>query len=149
MSIIRNATSDDIDRCAELLGILFSQEHEFAADRANQSKGLGMVIGNPEMGRVFVCEVDGSIQGMVMLLFTVSTYLGEKVALLEDMIVAPAYRGKGYGSRLIDHAIDFARSSGIRRITLLTDHDNETGQQFYLSRGFLRSGMAVFRKLLC
>ena len=145
---IRTAKESDITRCAELLGILFSQEHEFTADAEAQSRALAMMTRNPELGRIFVSEIDGEIQGMVMLLFTVSTFLGRNVALLEDMVVAPAYRGKGVGKQLIDHAVDFARSEGFGRITLLTDRNNEAAQQFYRAQGFAQSEMVVFRKLL-
>ena len=107
-----------------------------------------MIIENPELGKIFVCEVDGVIEGMVMLLFTVSTFLGKKVALLEDMIVTPESRNKGLGSLLINHAIAFARREGFGRITLLTDGDNDAAQQFYRSKGFSQSEMVVFRKLL-
>ena len=148
MPVTRTATESDVARCAELLEILFSQEHEFMANAEAQSKALSMIIGNPELGRIFVREIDGAIQGMVMLLFTVSTSLGRKVALLEDMVVAPAWRGKGLGTRLIDHAVDFARREGFGRITLLTDKDNDAAQQFYRSKGFSRSEMVIFRKLL-
>lgn len=145
---IRIALEGDEARCAELLGILFSQEHEFTPNAETQSRGLSIIIRNPELGRIFVGEIDGVIEGMVMLLFTVSTFLGQKVALLEDMVVAPAWRGKGLGTLLINHAVDFARSEGFGRITLLTDRDNNTAQQFYRSQGFAKSEMVVFRKLL-
>ena len=148
MPATRTATERDIARCAELLEILFKQEHEFTPNAEAQSKALSMIIGNPELGIIFVCEIDGEIQGMVMLLFTVSTYLGRKAALLEDMVVAPAWRSNGLGTRLIDHAVDFARREGFGRITLLTDKDNDAAQQFYRSKGFSRSEMVVFRKLL-
>jgi GNAT superfamily N-acetyltransferase len=148
MADMRRAVESDVPRCAELLGILFSQEHEFTPDAELQSKGLLMIIHKPELGRIFVAEVDGVIQGMVMLLFTVSTFLGQRVALLEDMVVDPAWRGKGLGSLLMDHVLHFARREGLGRITLLTDRDNEGAQQFYASKSFTRSGMVVFRKLL-
>ncbi len=144
----RTATERDVTRCTELLEILFSQEQEFTADGAAQSRALNMIIDNPELGRIFVIDIDGAIQGMVALLFTVSTFLGRKVALLEDMVVAPAWRSKGVGTLLINHAVDFARREGFGRITLLTDRDNETGQKFYRAQGFAMSEMVVFRKLL-
>jgi len=148
MPVIRTAVENDVPGCAELLGILFSQEHEFTPDAELQSRGLSMIIHNPELGQIFVAEVNEVIQGMVTLLFTVSTFLGRKVALLEDMVVAPAWQGKGLGSRLIDHAVDFAFREGLGRITLLTDQDNGIAQHFYSSKGFSESEMVVFRKLL-
>jgi len=148
MPVIRTAVENDVPGCAELLGILFSQEHEFTPDAELQSRGLSIIIDNPELGRIFVAEVDEVIKGMVMLLFTVSTFLGRKVAMLEDMVVAPAWRSKGLGTLLINHAVDFALMEGFGRITLLTDRDNESAQHFYASKGFRESEMIVFRKLL-
>jgi len=148
MPKIRIAENRDTGACARLLGILFSQEHEFTPDIRNQELGLGMIIGNPDTGTVFVCEKDGDIVGMVTLLTLVSTALGRKVLLLEDMIVDPAWRGRGIGSMLLEHACDWARNHGYGRITLLTDGDNDSAQHFYSEKGFSRSRMAVFRKIL-
>ena len=145
---VRVAVEGDVPRCAELLGILFSQEQDFTPDAERQSRGLSMIIHNPELGQIFVAEVDGVIQGVVLLLFTVSTFLGQRVALLEDMVVDPAWRGHGLGSLLLDQALDFARREGFGRITLLTDRDNETAQRLYTSKSFTRSEMVVFRNLL-
>lgn len=148
MRTIRIASEQDIQKCAALLGVLFSQEHEFTPDTAAQERGLGMIVRNPSVGRIFVCEQDGEVIGMVNLLFTVSTALGRKVALLEDMVVLPRYRGQGHGSALIDHACRWAADEGFARITLLTDGDNETAHRFYASKGFSRSDMTIFRKTL-
>lgn len=145
---VRPARPEDIDACAGLLAQLFSQEHEFVPEASLQLEGLSMIVGNPESGTIFVCDKDGVVIGMVSLLLTVSTALGRKVALLEDMVVAKDSRGQGIGSRLLDHAIDWAAHQGLGRITLLTDHDNLRAQHFYESRGFSRSTMVAFRKPL-
>jgi ribosomal protein S18 acetylase RimI-like enzyme len=68
---------------------------------------------------------------MVSLLYTVSTYLGGRVALLENMVVDPARRGRGYGRELLRSAIEHAQKAGCRRITLLTDEDNAAARTFY------------------
>ncbi|NTU68213.1 MAG: GNAT family N-acetyltransferase [Chlorobiaceae bacterium] len=148
MEPIRIAAEKDIPQCARLLALLFSQEHEFAPDKKHQEQGLGMIVGHPSAGTIFVCEKEGLIVGMVMLLSTVSTALGKKAALLEDMVVSPEYRGQGIGSRLLEHACDWAVRQGFGRITLLTDGDNEAAHRFYAAKGFARSEMVVFRKPL-
>ncbi|MBN1928804.1 MAG: GNAT family N-acetyltransferase [Chlorobiaceae bacterium] len=148
MPDIRLAELRDTGDCARLLHLLFSQEQEFAPDAAKQIAGLEMIIGNPTAGRVFVCEAAGRIIGMVTLLDLVSTALGRKVAMLEDMIVEPEFRGQGIGSRLLDHACRWARDMGYGRITLLTDNDNDAAHRFYEAHGFSRSPMVAFRKLL-
>ena len=89
-----------------------------------------------------------SVVGMVSLLFTESTALGAKVALLEDMIVLPEYRACKVGSKLLSAAISCALESGCKRITLLTDQANTQAQHFYKMHGFEQSSMSAFRLLL-
>jgi len=144
---IRIAQAADINQLGELLGDLFRQEADFSPDESLQRKGLSAIIGNPELGIIFVLEESQLIIGMVNLLFSISTALGGKVAILEDMIVRPEYRKKGYGSLLINQAIVFAKNNGFQRITLLTDQNNLAAQSFYESFGFAKSAMIPMRLL--
>ena len=145
---IRAATQDDIPALAGLLSILFAQEAEFQPDRDTQIRGLTQIIENPDIGMILVAEQDDALVGMVNLLFTVSTALGGRVAVLEDMVVCSDARGSGLGTRLLKEAISFAKSRGCKRITLLTDHDNLAAQEFYRRNGFVSSGMIPLRLLI-
>ncbi len=142
---ITPANASDIPALCELLDILFSQETEFKSDHEAQSRGLARIINNPEIGLIVVARQDGQVVGMVNLLYTVSTALGDRVALLEDMVVSPNVRGSGVGSRLLEQAIQFARLDGCKRITLLTDRVNESAQRFYQKHGFGFSAMIPLR----
>ena len=145
---ITEATKDDMNGLCELLEVLFAQEAEFGPDRTLQSTGLQQIIDFPERGRILVLREGSLLVGMVNVLFTISTALGGRVALLEDLIVHPAYRGRGAGSELLQAAIHLARSFGCRRITLLTDRTNESAQRFYERQGFNLSEMVPMRLLL-
>ncbi len=148
--VIRSANHGDIDRCSELLAMLFKEEHEFYPDQENQHRGLGMILDNPSSGTVIVCEDtwNRSIPAMTVLLYTISTALGGKVGILEDMIVDPSYCSHGIGSKMLRHALEFAEKTGLERVTLLTDGDNVKAHEFYRKNGFIRSDMIVFRKIL-
>jgi ribosomal protein S18 acetylase RimI-like enzyme len=139
------ATLDDVPELATLLGVLLAQEAEFAPDIAAQQRGLSVIIRNPATGMILVARMEQKIVAMVNILFTVSTALGARVGILEDMVVDPAARGSGIGSQLLDAAIARARECGCRRLTLLTDHDNAPAQRFYQRHGFTRSTMLPFR----
>jgi GNAT superfamily N-acetyltransferase len=145
---ISPATPSDITALCALLDVLFSQEAEFMPDHEAQSRGLALIIGDPEVGRILVARQGAEIVGMVSLLYTVSTALGTRVALLEDMVVAPGSRGGGVGSGLLQDAIGQARLDGCRRITLLTDRVNASAQRFYQSHGFAASPMVPLRLML-
>lgn len=145
---IRLATTADLPALCGLLDQLFAQEAEFAPDRAAQQRGLAAILADATVGQILVADEGGHIVAMVNLLYTVSTALGARVALLEDMVVDADARGRGLGSALLEQAIAHARDSGCRRITLLTDGDNTAGQRFYARHGFARSPMIPLRRTL-
>lgn len=147
MMQIETATLADIPALCGLLSALFAQEAEFTPDTAAQARGLAMIISDPRVGTVLVARRDGEVVGMVNLLFTVSTALGERVVLLEDMVVASSVRGAGVGSALLTAAIDFARAQRCPRITLLTDRVNADAQRFYARHGFVASDMLPMRRV--
>jgi ribosomal protein S18 acetylase RimI-like enzyme len=144
---ISRATVEDIPQLCELLALLFDQEAEFRPDSALQAEGVRQIIEFPERGRILALREGQSVIGMVNLLFTVSTALGGRVAILEDMVVRPECRSRGAGSILLEAALALARSSGCLRITLLTDTENEPAQRFYKRHGFIRSDMIPMRLL--
>lgn len=139
------ATEADIPELCILLDSLFTQEAEFTPNHAAQVRGLSMIIQNPSVGHILLARHAGRAVGMVNLLYTVSTALGERVVLLEDMVVTAAERGRGTGSLLLQTAIDFAKQQGCKRITLLTDKDNAAAQNFYSKQGFTLSSMVPLR----
>jgi len=133
----------------ELLAILFSQEAEFSPHPQQQTDGLRLIMDNDQVGRVVVARDEHRlIAGMAIILYTVSTYLGTRVGILEDLVVDPAMRGQGVGSQLLAFAIKTAVGNGCSRITLLTDGDNLSAHAFYMRHGFKRSPMVPFRMLL-
>lgn len=146
--VIDRATVDDINELCGLLDCLFSQELEFKPDAKVQARGLRAIVTNPDVGIILVARHGGKLVGMVNILFTVSTALGAKVAILEDMVVLPDERSAGVGSNLLTAAIATAREYDCKRVTLLTDSDNETAHLFYEKQGFTRSQMLPFRLIL-
>lgn len=121
---IAPATINDIPALCGLLNYLFTEETEFSPNRIAQQRGLAGIINNPDIGEILVARYADTIVGMVSLLYTLSTALGGRVALLEDMVVAPGYRNSGIGTRLLTHAIETAGKKDCQRITLLTDRSN-------------------------
>ncbi len=142
------AIYSDIPELVELLKTLFEQEAEFEPHSESQRKALIKIMLDPKIGIVLVARDNKKILGMINLLFTESTALGSKVAILEDMVVLSKFRGKGIGSQLIDYAVSEAIKESCNRITLLTDIENTKAQSFYQKKGFVKSKMTPYRLLL-
>src|SRR5947209_9607247 len=102
--VIEPATEADLDELSEMLGGLFAQESDFRPDKDKQLRGLRLIFEQPSRGRVFVLRCNGTIVGMINLLFTISTAEGGFVILLEDLVVHKKYQGKGYGTKLLEYA---------------------------------------------
>jgi GNAT superfamily N-acetyltransferase len=143
--VIEPATEADLDELSEMLGDLFAQEGDFRPDKDRQLRGLRLIFEQPSRGRVFVLRQNGAIVGMINLLFTISTAEGGFVILLEDLVIHKKYQGKGYGSKLLQHAIDFAKQKNFLRITLLTDRPENVAQEFFRHHGFVESSMIPMR----
>jgi ribosomal protein S18 acetylase RimI-like enzyme len=107
-----------------------------------------MILNNNNIGNIIVAKKNEKIIGMVILLYTISTAMGERVALLEDMVVSPNERELGIGSILLDRAVKYATERGCKRVTLLTDKMNTRAQKFYKQHKFNRSSMIPFRMII-
>lgn len=142
---IHPATTNDIPELCSLLESLFDQEAEFEANYDIQAHGLSLVINDPKIGVILIARESDKVIAMVNILYTVSTALGDRVGILEDMVVSPKERGSGLGSKLLSYALAYAKKKGCKRLTLLTDHDNIDAQRFYQHHGFSNSDMVPLR----
>ncbi len=143
--LIEPATLDDLPQLADLLYDLFSHEADFIPNKEKQMRGLRLILEQPNRGRIFVLRGGERIIGMINLLITISTAEGGFVLILEDLVVHSDHRGQGYGGRLLEHALGYARSKDFLRITLLTDKLEEGARSFYERHGFRQSGMVPMR----
>lgn len=139
------ATLQDIPYLIPLLNELFTQEKEFIPNENLQIKALEKIISDENIGKIYICKKEDKIIAMVNILFTISTALGEKVALLEDMIVNKDFQAQKIGSNFLEYVINELKKDNIQRITLLTDFDNIKAHKFYEKLLFKKSSMIPFR----
>ena len=146
------AREEHIPPMIELLELLFTQEADFKPRRDVQAQGFRLIMGTPQAGQLLVLGEPGGppegIIGMINILYTVSTALGGRAAVFEDVIVAPEFRGLGYGTLMLNEAAVCARKAGCLRISLVTDEENNGAREFYRRLGFEESRMVTLRRLL-
>ena len=57
-------------------------------------------------------------------------------AVIENVVTDQAFRGSGYGKRIIQHAIDYAWQMGCYKVMLMTGSKEESTHAFYRACGF-------------
>ena len=69
-------------------------------------------------------------------IFVVQDEAGPDVAKLRLVLVEPAARGTGLAQRMLDRAMDFARSAGYRQMRLWTHESHRAAGRLYARNGF-------------
>ena len=64
--------------------------------------------------------------------------------VIENVVTAPAFRRRGFGRAVLQHALDHAWSRGCYKVMLLTGRKNEETYRFYESVGFDRHAKQAF-----
>ncbi|MFC8449297.1 GNAT family N-acetyltransferase [Kitasatospora sp. NPDC057223] len=88
---------------------------------------------DPAGEAAWIAEVDGERAGCVLLV------AGDRPedAKLRVLLVTPAARGLGLGTRLVEEALGFARVAGYRRVTLWTNDNLVSARRIYEHFGFV------------
>jgi len=144
---LETATIEDLPALVDLVMELFRVQGDFDPDSQAQERGLQLILEQPSRGRIFVIRNGHRLIGMVNLLFTISTAMGGFVIQMEDVIIHPDHRGQGYGSRLLEHVIEFAEKKDFKRITLLTDKISAESQNFFRKYDFDYSNMIPMKRV--
>lgn len=103
----------------------------------------GVSVENFRDKEVVVAKVNGVVVGRAILDAVYYPF-----AELENLDIAPAFRGRGIGGRLVADAIKRAADMGFLALQLQTELDNVTAHRVYAQHGFLPATQGEMLKLV-
>jgi ribosomal protein S18 acetylase RimI-like enzyme len=133
INIIR-ATAADLPALLALMRDFYAAEHLVFTAEVEQA--ASELIGNPSLGSAFMVQDDRGVAGYFVLCYGFSVERGGKTALLDELYIIPASRGKGLGKAALAQAITLAKTAGCRTLHLEVDHANDLARNFYDRAGF-------------
>ena len=136
---ITSADSSTAEAISLLLKQLSSQEFSFS------ERELAALI-NDSSSSLFLLFAEDKIAGML----TLGTYLSPtgRKAWIEDVVVDSAYRGKGYGKMLVEHAIEYARTLSPCTLMLTSNPARIAANELYRASGFEQKITNVYKMSL-
>ena len=87
---------------------------------------------------IFLADEDGAGAGFVQLYPSFWSVAACRSWILNDLYVAPGFRGSGVGRALLERARSHAEATGAGGMSLATQRDNHTAQRLYEALGWVR-----------
>lgn len=143
--MIEEVTNENID---EILPLIRMYQEFYGGPYVNDEKNktfFSQFI-NSDNGVIHLYRCEGRSIGFSTIYDCFSSTRAETVAVLSDLYVEPSYRGKGYGKKLVDHAVEVAKSKGYSRLQWLTAQDNDKAQKLYKTMGAVKGSWFFYTK---
>lgn len=137
----REAIAADLPVLTALLAQL--REPGTVVPAPDQAAPLLARIQGSEHHRVYVADTSAGVVGTYALLFMTSlAHPGRPAAVVEDVAVDAAQRGRGIGRRMMADALARARAHGCYKLALSSNARRTQAHRFYEALGFERHGLS-------
>jgi ribosomal protein S18 acetylase RimI-like enzyme len=157
-TVVRAARRADVQRLGVLGAQLVQAHHDFDPRRFiapgkrtpdHYGAFLGSQLDEPH-AVLLVAEHEGQVIGYAYAVLEEGydyMLLRGPAAILHDLIVDPAYRGRGAGRLLVDAILSAMVSHGAPRVVLSSAERNEAAQRLFEKMGFRRTMVEMTREL--
>ena len=134
---VRRAEPEDAEQIALLLHDFNTEFDEPTPDPPVLARRVRQLLTS---GEITVLLAAPRADGLAVLRFRPSLWKEAPESYLEELYVVPARRGQGIGRRLMEAAIELARSRGAVDMHLGTAEDDVAARALYESLGFNNRG---------
>jgi len=128
---IRPAVESDLPALTPLMRGYCDFYKANPSDAGLDEMARALIATEDDQGMLLVADEGGEAIGFAAVGWKWSSLRGARIAVLEDLFVAPEARGKGAADALIEAVAERARRHGFPVVTWLTAPDNHRAQAVY------------------
>lgn len=134
--VIRDGQPQDAAAIAVYMIRLARETEDIKLNPSTVEQGVKAVLADPNKGRYFVAEVDGSVVACLMITHEWSDWRNGDMWWIQSVYVHADHRRKGVFKLLCDRVLEEARLHEVRAIRLYVERHNDRAKQTYKSLGF-------------
>jgi GNAT superfamily N-acetyltransferase len=133
-----------------LLGLMreFYAGQHLRFDEQVARSGLKKLLADPSLGQACFIYHSTDLAGYFALTFCFSLEFHGKFALLDELYVREAFRGRHLGQAVIAFAESVCKHAGVKALRLEVGRENDAAQTVYRACGFVQDERNLFTKWL-
>ncbi len=133
----RVATTADTEQLIALMREFYAED-QIDFDPARARRALSALLADARNGEVLLwLSETRDVVGYAALTMGFSLEQGGPFALLDELYLGRAVRGRGYGKRALAILEERARARGVERLRLEVNRHNEQARRLYLATGYV------------
>lgn len=132
---LKTARRKDLGRLLELVHLYHESLGESRSKQSWESV-LKPLLGNSDIGRIWLIKVDNKTIGYIALCFGYSIEFGARDAFVDEFFIVESKRGQGYGRTVLNMVCEKVILLGVSVLHLEVSTTNLPAQKLYSSIGF-------------
>ncbi len=141
----RPQTAADHEAILDLMRAYYAEEG-YPFDAARASTLLNELRNDPCWGGVWVADLGGEVAAYVAVTMGRSFEYGGRDAFVDELFVAPAWRGNGLGTTAIQLAENLSIERGVAALHLEVEPHRHRAARLYRHRGYNSNGRTLMTK---
>ncbi|SMX48476.1 GNAT family N-acetyltransferase [Maliponia aquimaris] len=130
MKSLHLATEDDADKLLPMVAA-FHAEMGFDTDEAHRTAALAPLLSGSPHGAAWLIGPRRAPVGYIVLTFGWSLEFGGLDAIVDEIYIRPAVRGRGMGLEALDGIAKSMKSAGVRALHLEVDSTDDNARRLY------------------
>lgn len=131
----RPANIGDVSAVLALMRDFYAEEH-LVFDEIVTPRAVHELLAEPALGTLLLFTHAGSVIGYLVLTHGFSLEFHGRYALLDELYLTPAVRGRGWGRHALAVAATTARTAGVACLRLEVNHASLRARSVYLKSGY-------------